>query len=123
MSSTAWARALTGVALALVWSACWREPGTVPPDTGVPVNEGDLTHGHCINTCQPDYGSGPVNCAAAEHGFEFFPGRPPGGVETSAPVWDFEYTQMITSCDGSGDTRLGYVAHDLYSYTDKTSVN
>jgi len=114
MKSSEWALALMGATLALVWSACARVPGELPPDMRVPVNEDDLTHGHCINTCEPDYGSEPVRCEVAERGFEFFPGAPPGGVPVSTPIWDFEYTT-----DGGAH----YLAQGMYSYTDKTSTN
>src|SRR6185369_645262 len=89
MKLSAWALVLAGSGL--VWSGCERVAGTLPPNMNVPVNERDLEGGHCINTCQPDYGSEPVRCEEAERGLEFFPGGPTGGVAVSEPVWDFEW--------------------------------
>jgi len=107
MKSSAWALLLTGAGLALVWAGCAVEPGELPPDMRIPVNQADIDAGVCIKTCEPDFGSGPVDCAAAEDGLEFFPGAPGGSglVPASSPIWDFE----------------GDVATALYSYTDKTT--
>jgi hypothetical protein len=81
--------------MALGLAACAREPGLPEAESRTPVNWRDLEPNvRCIDQCQPDYGSGPVDCATAEAGLEFFP----------VPVWDFEGT-----------------ARALYGYTDKTS--
>jgi len=79
MKLSAWALLLTGAGLGLVWSGCAREPGELPPDMRTPVNLDDLTGGHCIKSCEPDYGSEPVDCYAAEYAYEFFPGGTSGG--------------------------------------------
>jgi hypothetical protein len=107
MKSSGWALLLTGAALALFWEGCAVEPGELPPDMRIPVNQADIDAGVCVKTCEPDFGSGPVDCAAAEEGLEFFPGAPAGSAlaRASTPVWDFN----------------GAVATDLYSYTDKTT--
>jgi hypothetical protein len=113
MTLSAWALLLTGAGLGLVWSGCAREPGELPPDMRTPVNLDDLTGGHCIKSCEPDYGSEPVDCYAAEYAYEFFPGGTSGGAEVSWPVWDFEAT---ASSDGP-------IAKSMYSYSDKTTTN
>jgi hypothetical protein len=114
MKLSAWALLLTGAGLGLLWSGCAREPGELPPDMRNPVNLDDLTNGKCIKSCEPDYGSEPVDCHAAEYAYEFFPGGPPGGVEVSWPVWDFE---AVPNGDGTP------IAKEMYAYSDKTTTN
>jgi len=92
-----WALPVVYAGVALGLANCAREPGLPAEDTRVPVNQMDLEPGaRCVDKCEPDYGSAPVDCAAAEAGLEFFP----------APVWDFE----------------GGVATNLYDYDDKTTT-
>jgi hypothetical protein len=93
MKSLAWATALTGVSLWL-FAACARMDGTPITEMRDPVNQDDLDSDFCVDTCEPDYGSMPVNCAHEEAGIEFFP----------APIWDFE----------------GF-AERFYSYQDKST--
>lgn len=96
LAVAAWAAGLTTTALALSLGGCAREPGDPLPETRVVVNAADLESGRCVDSCEPDYGSRPVDCAAAEAGIEFFP----------FPVWDFTGT-----------------AAEMYAYTDNTTEN
>ncbi len=117
LAVAAWAAGLTTTALALSLGGCAREPGDPLPDTRVPVNASDLASPRCVDRCEPDYGSAPVNCAAAEAGLEFFP----------APVWDFEGPVTARTCAAEpGEapaTFMRATALNLYSYTDNTTEN
>jgi hypothetical protein len=92
------------VAVTALVLGCAREPGE--PEFPTPWNADDLAGGQCIQTCQPDFGSSPVDCAREEAGLEFFP----------APVWDFETAEVrMDRIPGS------LKALQLYTYTDNTS--
>jgi hypothetical protein len=119
LAVAAWAVGLATTALGLSSGGCAREPGEPEAETRTPVNALDLTPGNCVDTCQPDYGSGPVDCAAAEAGIEFFP----------APVWDFENPTATRNCERAPGmpnneptvmvTRS--TANYAYSYSDNTT--
>lgn len=110
LAVAAWAVGLTTTALGLTLGGCAREPGDPLPDTRVPVNASDLVPGRCIDQCEPDYGSAPVDCAAEEAGLEFFP----------APVWNFDAPTASRVCaDDSAVSRP--IARSLYAYSDNTT--
>src|SRR5689334_16234213 len=108
LAAAAWAAGLTLTALGLSSGGCAREPGEPLPETGVPVNAWDLASPYCVDRCEPDYGSAPVDCAAEEAGVEFFP----------VPVWDFDSTVATRACEDGTFARP--VAGSLYLYSDQT---
>jgi len=94
-----WALPVVYAGVALGLANCAREPGLPAEDTRVPVNVTDLEPGMlCVDKCEPDYGSAPVDCAAAEAGLEFFP----------APVWNL-------------DGPMPMPMPKLYAYSDETT--
>ncbi len=68
--------------------------------------------GVCIDTCAPDPGSRPTNCAAAEAGLEFFTDV----TGTPQPIVNFEFSATPT-----GATVSVPVGRFMYSYVDGTS--
>jgi hypothetical protein len=106
LAVAAWAVGLATTAFALSSGGCARMPGLpAGEDSGTPVNADDLAN-DCVRTCEPDYGSAPVDCDAAEAPYEFFP----------EPVWDFERPENPNPPEDNAPR-----AKQLYAYQDETS--